>query len=161
MATEIEYKFLVDEKLLREQVNFDEVNCTFIDQGYLSDNPTVRVRLSANGQVRQGWLTIKGKRAGRSRAEYEYPIKSDDAIEMLDNLCHSRLTKTRYFVTIDGNTWEIDVFEGDNKGLIVAELEVPSEDYKFKNPVWAIKDVSKMKQYTNSNLAKKPFKTWK
>jgi len=156
MATEIEYKFLVPEGFPADVFT----SATRIFQGYLSTNPTVRIRLASNGQGRFAYMTVKGKRKGLSRKEYEFSIPADDALEMLD-LCQLKVSKTRYYVNHAGNLWEVDVFDGDNTGLMIAELEVPSEDYKFTIPPWCGKDVSKVSKYTNASLARRPFKTWK
>jgi adenylate cyclase len=155
MAIEIERKFLV-------KGDWKDIvkDCTHVDfrQGYLSrHNCTVRVRIRNN----KGVLTIKGKSKGISRPEYEYDIPHLEADELMQ-LCEGAIIeKTRYFVIHEGKTWELDVFKGDNEGLVVAELELRSEDEKIVMPGWAGEDVSSDKRYTNSNLSLNPYKNWK
>ena len=153
MSKEIERKFLVDEKLFKAIDNGE-----FIAQGYLSSTPerVVRVRIKND----RGYLTIKGKNEGISRSEFEYEIPKSDAEELLKICEPSIIIKRRYIVDVDGSKFEVDIFEGDNAGLIVAEIELKSEDEKFSKPLWLSDEVSFDKRYYNSNLSKKPFKTW-
>ena len=153
MSKEIERKFLVDEKLFKAIDNGE-----FIAQGYLSSTPerVVRVRIKND----RGYLTIKGKNEGISRSEFEYEIPKSDAEELLKICEPSIIIKRRYIVDVDGSKFEVDIFEGDNSGLIVAEIELKSEDEKFSKPLWLSDEVSFDKRYYNSNLSKKPFKTW-
>ncbi len=128
-------------------------------QGYLSSvkERTVRVRIAGD----KGFLTIKGVNTGVTRTEFEYPIPVEEAAAMLDGLCEKPLVeKTRYAVPLDGYTWEIDEFHGDNDGLVVAEVELSSADEKPPLPGWVGEEVSSDPRYFNSNLVKKPFKTW-
>ena len=112
-------------------------------------------------QGSEGRLTIKGPSEGMTRAEYEYSIPREHAVEMLETLCDSpSVEKTRYEVEHEGETWEIDVFEGESEGLVVAELELESEDQVFSRPVWLGQEVTQDRRYANSNLAKNPFKRW-
>ena len=155
MAVEIERKFLLADDQWREQV----LSKSKFSQGYLSLTPerTVRVRV-ADGC---GWLTVKGKSLGASRAEFEYEIPSTDAQQMLDQLCEQPIIeKWRYRVEFNGHLWEIDEFLGDNKGLIVAEVELTSEDEEFFRPHWLGHEVTHDHRYFNSNLIKHPFKEW-
>lgn len=142
MAKEIEYKFLVDIKLLPTLENGIDIT-----QGYLSEKPTVRVRTYG----RQGFLTIKGSGL-ISRDEYEYEIPYIEAIQML-SLCEKRLVKERFIIKIDELKWEIDFFKGKNEGLVIAEIEVPYEGFKFDKPNWIFEDVSGKNEYLNVNLA--------
>jgi adenylate cyclase len=154
MAKEIERKFLVVGDAWRAGAKGKRYR-----QGYLSTHKerTVRVRIAGE----QAFLTIKGLTVGTARAEFEYPIPMQDAAEMLDGLCEKPIIdKIRYKVEHQGLTWEIDEFEGVNKGLIVAEVELPSEDAAFAKPSWAGEDVSSDRRYFNSNLIAKPFTTW-
>lgn len=155
MGIEIERKFLV-KKDKWEQVVKEERS--LFRQGYiLSDQQkTVRVRLTDT----DAFLTIKGQTVGLARPEFEYSIPKEDAQHMLDNFCISELSKIRYFIPHEGHTWEVDEFLGLNEGLIVAEIELGSEDEAFSLPDWVDKDVTDEKKYTNSNLAVKPFKSW-
>jgi len=154
VAKEIERKFLVSGDAWR-----GGSPGTRIRQGYLSRQAerTVRVR-SAGGK---GTLTIKGKSQGATRDEYEYEIPASDADELLDRLCERPLVeKTRYLVPYGGLTWEIDVFEGDNRGLVVAEVELEDERQAVPLPPWILREVTQEARYFNSNLARHPFKTW-
>jgi|LGOV01.1.fsa_nt_gb adenylate cyclase len=155
MAVEIERKFLLADDQWREQV----LSKSKFSQGYLSLTPerTVRVRV-ADGR---GWLTVKGKSLGASRAEFEYEIPSTEAQQMLDQLCEQPIIeKWRYRVEFKGHLWEIDEFSGDNAGLIVAEVELTSEDEEFFRPHWLGHEVTNDHRYFNSNLIKHPFKEW-
>jgi len=128
-------------------------------QGYLSSHPERVVRVRIAGAAAK--LTIKGKTAGISRLELEYDIPVSDAQRMLDELCERPLIdKHRYTEEHAGHTWEIDVFHGDNDGLVIAELELPSEDAPFEKPAWAGDDVSHDPRYYNANLLTAPFKSW-
>jgi adenylate cyclase len=155
MAVEIERKFLLADENWREQV----LSKSKFLQGYLSLAPerTVRVRVADD----RGWLTIKGKNVGASRAEFEYEIPVAEAQQMLDQLCEQPIIdKWRYRVEFKGHLWEIDEFLGDNKGLIVAEVELTSEDEEFFRPHWLGHEVTHDHRYFNSNLIEHPFKEW-
>ena len=128
-------------------------------QGYLSTVPerSVRVRLVRD----KGYLTIKGAATGATRAEYEYIIPADEASEMLDKLCERPLIeKIRYRVEHHGLTWEIDEFDGDNTGLIVAEVELEEEDQAIMLPDWVGKEVTGDPRYYNASLIADPFTSW-
>ena len=154
MATEIERKFLVageDWRALARGTRYR--------QGYLSTvkERTVRVRTIDD----KGFLTIKGVTVGATRSEYEYMIPAADADEMLDNLCEKPIIeKNRYEILLNGVTWEVDEFLGDNDGLIVAEVELQSEDQSFAKPDWIGKEVTDDPRYFNANLIARPFSTW-
>jgi CYTH domain-containing protein len=153
MGQEIERKFLVTNDGWREGAEG-----TLYRQGYLAKDAdrTVRVRVAGT----QAYLTIKGRTKGTSRAEYEYEIPLKDAEELLD-LCEGPLVeKTRHKIQHAGRTWEVDVFHGDNDGLIMAEVELEREDVHVEMPGWAGKEVSGDARYYNSSLSKKPYKTW-
>jgi CYTH domain-containing protein len=127
-------------------------------QGYLNRDKqrTVRVRVVED----RAWLTIKGANAGATRAEFEYPIPLADAEQLLA-LCDGPLVrKTRRIVVHAGASWEIDEFEGDNAGLVVAEIELASEDAAFERPPWLGAEVTHDARYFNSNLATAPYSTW-
>ncbi|MZR62224.1 CYTH domain-containing protein [Alcanivorax sp. DP30] len=154
MALEIERKFLV-----RDTGITDTLPGERLTQGYLSHdkNATVRVRIAGHS----AWLTIKGKTTGATRAEFEYPIPTDDAQAMLADLCgQGVIDKTRYRLPQGNLCWEIDVFHGDNDGLVVAEIELPSEDTPFEKPDWLGEDVTGDVRYYNSALSATPFKDW-
>jgi CYTH domain-containing protein len=155
VATEIERKFLVRRDVWRA----DSARGTAYRQGYLSDDParTVRVRLAGA----KATLTIKGVTRGIERAEFEYEIPPEDAVVLLETLCiRPLIEKTRYRLDHGGRTWEVDVFAGDNAGLIVAEIELPSADAQLELPPWVGAEVSDDARYFNSNLAKHPYTTW-
>ncbi len=127
-------------------------------QGYLNRDRerTVRVRIVET----RAWLTIKGANAGATRAEFEYPIPVADAEQLL-GLCDGPLVrKLRRVVVHAGATWEIDEFLGDNAGLVVAEIELASEDAAFERPPWVGAEVTHDARYFNSSLATAPFSTW-
>ena len=131
MPLEIERKFLVDTGKLGESGNG-----TRYRQGYLpaAGNISVRARICDDA----AWLTIKGETTGASRLEFEYPIPVTDASDILESLCQgSIIDKTRHLVEHAGHTWEIDVFAGDNAGLVIAEVELESEDEAVDLPGWA------------------------
>jgi len=152
MATEIERKFL-----LRDTGFLQGLPGERICQGYLSDavDATVRVRLVGN----QGFLTIKGRSHGISRSEFEYPIPATDA-EQLAMCGASRIDKTRYRIPHGGHLWEVDVFSGANEGLVVAEIELASEEEVFARPDWLGEEVSHDSRYFNSQLSRQPFSGW-
>jgi CYTH domain-containing protein len=109
----------------------------------------------------KGYITVKGISTGASRSEYEYEIPTADANEMLDKLCERPLIeKTRYRIPQDGLTWEIDEFEGVNRGLITAEVELKDEKQSVKLPDWIDKEVTDDPRYFNANLVARPFTTW-
>ena len=154
MGEEIERKFLVRADTWR-----DGATGTRFRQGFLSVEPerTVRIRVAGSS----AWLTIKGKTVGARRSEYEYEIPRSDAEQMLDALCvRPIIDKVRYTVQVGPHTWEIDVFEGENQGLIVAEIELRAENEAFERPGWLGEEVTDDPRYFNSNLAVHPFSTW-
>lgn len=152
MAIEIERKFLLASEAWRSQIN----HSTRIAQGYLATDPTVRVRIKGES----GFLTIKGKSLdGISRSEFEYPIPVTDALELL-KLCPKVLDKTRHLIDANPLTWEIDEFHGDNAGLIVAELELPSIETSFAKPDWLGAEVTGDVRYYNSMLSQTPYSRW-
>jgi len=129
-------------------------------QGYLCTDPerTVRVRLAGD----RGTLTIKGRTEGISRAEFEYPIPTAEAAELLDRLClRPLIEKIRYRVEHAGRTWEIDEFFGANEGLILAEVELEAEDIQPALPPWIGREVSDDPRYYNASLVQRPFSMWR
>lgn len=154
MAQEIERKFLINDPRIVDSLPGERLT-----QGYLSHdkNATVRVRIAGT----RGWLTIKGKTVGATRSEFEYPVPEQDARQMLDELCGAGvIDKTRYRLPQGALCWEIDVFHGDNDGLIVAEIELPSEDTPFDKPDWLGEEVTGDPRYYNSALSSTPFNQW-
>jgi adenylate cyclase len=154
MSVEIERKFLV---LGDEWKSLGQG--TSIRQGYLSTQPdrVVRVRIEDASAT----LTIKGRSVGAIRGEWEYPIPLQDADDLLTTLCERPLIeKTRTRIKHDGMVWEVDEFFGENLGLIVAELELQSEDQRFAKPDWVGEEVTHDARYFNANLLKHPFTAW-
>ena len=155
MASETEHKYLVDTALWRPRGPG-----MLYQQGYLSSvmERVVRVRLAGD----QGFLTIKGMTTGITRLEFEYPIPREDAAVLLDRLCERPLIeKTRHREVFAGRTWEIDVFHGENDGLVLAEVEVASPADTIALPPWARAEVSNDPRYYNNNLVAHPYKTWR
>lgn len=155
MPTEIERKYLLrndDWKLSADQG-------TKYVQGYMIGSKFASVRVRIEGG--KSFLNIKSATLDISRQEYEYQIPVDEANEMLDTLCEKPLVeKTRYIVIHQDLKWEIDVFEGRNKGLIVAEVELESEDQQIELPSWCGQEVSEEPRYYNVSLGKHPFSEW-
>lgn len=159
MPSEIERKFLVTNDSWKQESLKTELR-----QGYLSVDPerTVRVRTIDLGGSDQGYITIKGKTEGVSRLEFEYEIPAQSAHAMLNDLCIKPvIEKTRHKVWHEGNLWEIDVFHGVNDGLVVAEIELKSEDQVFTKPSWLGEEVSSDTRYFNASLMGHPYCEWK
>ena len=153
MALEIERKFLVKEN------DWRNVQGTMYRQGYLNsdENRNVRVRVIND----RGYLTVKGISQGATRVEYEYEIPQAEAEAMLDDLCEKPLIiKKRYKIEFKGFVWEVDEFLGENQGLIIAELELESENQVFIKPEWIGEEVTGDPKYFNSNLIHRPFSMW-
>ncbi|MEB0139119.1 MULTISPECIES: CYTH domain-containing protein [unclassified Undibacterium] len=154
MGVEIERKFLV--------VNQDwktQTEGSLLRQGYISGEPgrIVRVRIEAQ----QASLTIKGLATGIRCGEWEYPIPLADAEVLLAQVCVQPLIeKLRYRIAQDDVVWEIDEFFGANAGLVVAEVELTSEDQPFARPSWLGAEVSHERRYANANLQKHPYQAW-
>ena len=154
MTEEIERKFLVTGDAWRA-----EASGTRFRQGFLSTDPDRTGRVRSAGA--RGTLTIKGRTVGARRPEYEYEIPLADAEQMLDTLCKRPLIeKVRFELRAGAHLWEIDVFEGDNAGLVVAEIELESEDESFERPDWIGEEVTDDPRYFNANLVESPFRTW-
>ena len=155
MGKEIERKFLID---IEKWLLVEKPDGQLYRQGYLLTDPqkTIRVRLSETN----GFLTIKGISIGATRAEYEYEIPIQDAKELLDNFSISELSKVRYKIIYNKKLWEVDEFLADNKGLIVAEIELKDENEHFDLPEWIDKEVTGEEKYYNSNLTINPYKNW-
>ena len=156
MATEIERKFLVKNDLWQDAV----VSESRMKQGYLTSqgNASVRVRIAKD----KAFLNIKSATLGIRRLEFEYEIPLADADEMLSTVAEQPfIDKTRYHVKHGRHIWELDVFEGENLGLIVAELELESEDESFEVPPWSGEEVSGDPRYYNVSLVKEPYSRWR
>lgn len=154
MGIEIERKFLVKNNLWKADANTG----TDFKQGYLTrgSNCSVRVRIEGN----EANINIKSATLGILRQEFEYAIPLDEARELLDLFCPRTVSKKRYKVKYAGQTWEIDVFEQDNNGLVVAEIELNHADEKFEQPPWVGDEVSSQARYYNTELARHPFSQW-
>ncbi|MRR23471.1 CYTH domain-containing protein [bacterium] len=155
MSTEIERKFLVCGEFMDKATESTE-----IVQGYLSSSPgnTVRVRVR-NGK---GYITVKGKAgvSGIERYEWEMEIPVSDARELLKVCEPFPVEKTRYLVPYGGHIFEVDVFHGENSGLVMAEIELDSADEAFEKPPWLGEEVSFDPRYFNAALAAKPYNRW-
>jgi len=154
MAQEIERKFRVANDDWRAMAS----SSSSLKQGYLSSSAeaTVRVRLEDN----LGTVTIKSKTNGITRNEFEYAIPAQEAKELLMLCSGPLIEKIRYRIPQENHTWEIDVFEGDNDGLIIAEIELTSDEDYFAKPQWLGEEVSGDSRYYNSNLATHPYVNW-
>lgn len=155
MGIEIERKYLLKDDSWRQQADAGTRYC----QGYLIGAKQASVRVRIEGD--KAYLNIKSMTLGITRHEYQYPIPQAEANELLDTLCEKPLVeKTRYRVLHAGHEWEIDVFDGANTGLIVAEVELQSEHEHLDLPPWAGIEVSDDPRYYNVNLVKHPYSTW-
>ncbi len=154
MGKEIERKFLVRGDAWRTLASG-----VLYRQGYLNSNRERTVRIRTIGD--KAFLTVKGMTVGATRAEYEYPIPFDDCNAMLDALAEKPLIeKKRYKIPQSPFIWEIDEFFGENEGLIVAEIELQSEEQRFDKPDWIGAEVTDDPRYFNSNLSRHPFTRW-
>jgi len=156
MAQEIERKFLVKDNSFREEA----IKQTRIVQGYLSSVPERTVRVRIKGE--KGFLTIKGigSKSGASRYEWEKEISVKDAEELLEICEPGVIEKVRYIVQNGKHDYEVDEFFGENEGLIIAEVELASEDEAFNKPAWLGQEVTGYTKYYNSMLMKKPYRSW-
>lgn len=155
MATEIERKFLVRDERWRTHAAAG----TPYRQGYLSSAKSCSIRVRVAGET--GFLNIKSATLGARRTEYEYEIPVQDATELLEQLCTRPLIeKVRYLVQHADHTWEVDVFEGDNAGLVVAEIELDEEQEPFELPPWAGEEVTGDPRYYNVSLVERPYRDW-
>lgn len=159
MAREIERKFLVKgsewKDVARQKKHFA--------QGYLNNfkesgsKSSVRVRIEGD----QANINIKSLEIGLSRDEYEYSIDLADAKKILADLSVGPVVeKIRYWVDFEGHVWEVDEFKGDNQGLIVAEVELDSEEVQPKLPPWVTEEVTSLPRYYNISLSQRPFNQW-
>ncbi|MDO4727206.1 MAG: CYTH domain-containing protein [Porphyromonadaceae bacterium] len=131
-----------------------------IKQGYISveDGRVVRIRI----KDQKGYITLKSASQGFACHEFEYEIPVSDAQLMLDKMCHKPIIdKTRFDLLHKGKKWEIDVFNGENEGLIIAEIELQSKDEEFKIPPFIDREVTDDHRYYNAYIAEHPFCTWK
>lgn len=155
MAVEIERKFLVASDAWRAP----GLEVGRYRQGYLARGEACVVRVRIAGE--RAFLTLKGRALNLTRPEYEYDIPAHDAEAMLAQFAQGALVeKTRYLVPHAGRTWEVDVFHGENEGLVLAELELSREDEPFVRPPWLGREVSSEPRYQNASLALRPYRSW-
>ena len=155
LGREIERKFLVIGDGWRQ----DADGGTPLRQGYLIGARQCSVRVRTAGAA--AWLNLKGATLGVERTEFEYPIPPDDAAEILHELCEQPLVeKTRYRVPVGDHVWEVDCFEGANRGLVVAEVELDHPDEAFQRPEWIGAEVSHLPRYYNVALVRHPYRDW-
>ncbi|MFV0592471.1 MAG: CYTH domain-containing protein [Draconibacterium sp.] len=150
---EIERKFLVDKSKWIPAVKGEKIL-----QGYLSTDKERVVRVRTKGE--KAFLTIKGKMEGITRSEFEYEIPVDEALLLLKMCLNHPIEKTRYKELHQGKWWEIDVFEGDNKGLVLAEIELQQEDESVQLPEWTTEEVTHDLRYYNSYMSRTPYSLW-
>lgn len=153
MGVEIERKFLVDCTKLPPLPKPHRLK-----QGYIpAAETTIRVRIADE----KAFLTLKGKSDGLSRSEFEYPIPVSDAEAMLREFCGKKaIEKKRYIIKYEGKMWELDIFEGANKGLIVAEVELETENESIALPEWVTREVTHDPRYRNVSLLASPYQSW-
>jgi len=155
MPVEIERKFLLKSDEWRRQAH----DAQRLRQGYLNNEKRCSVRVRTS--VDRGWLNIKSATIGAQRQEFEYEIPLAEADQMLDTLSLKPLIeKVRHYVNVGQHLWEIDEFEGDNAGLIVAEIELEQADEAFDKPDWVGEEVTHDVRYYNTSLSRHPFKDW-
>jgi adenylate cyclase len=154
VGVEIERKFLLKDTGWRELANPVDYF-----QGYLVADGERTVRIRVAGE--DGFITIKGKSNGMSRKEFEYPIPLDDARDLFSLCINHLVEKRRSKIEWEGKTWEIDEFAGDNEGLILAEIELASEEESFTLPPWIGEEVTGDLRYYNSYLSLHPYSEWR
>ena len=153
MNLEIERRFLINES----NFTLPKVKKS-IKQGYLfsDSNQALRVRMIEQ----EYFLTYKYKKSAINRYEFEYPISQEDGEKLLSLSDNFVITKERYYRKIDKHLWEIDVFHGENEGLVIAEIELEDENEKINIPNWVGIEISNDERYFNFNLSKKPYRSW-
>jgi adenylate cyclase len=155
MPQEIERKFLVTSPGFKLGAR-----STRYRQGYLVTDPRRSVRVRVGGG--EAFVTIKGPTSGATRQEYEYPIPVAHAAEILERLALAPvIDKTRHVLEVDGLVWEVDEFHGENEGLVIAEVELHSEDQPITLPEWVGEEVTSDARYFNQSLVENPYSSWK
>jgi adenylate cyclase len=155
MALEIERRFLVAGDGWRDHVRWSRN----LQQGYLAGSPTgltLRVRSDGAGAA---WLTLKYPAAGIARHEFEYAIPSADAAALLER-SEARLLKCRYGLDLPGGDWVLDLFEAENAPLVIAEVELESEQQSLELPGWCCREITGLGAFSNAALAQRPFASW-
>ena len=156
MGREVERKYLVKNALWRREAD----RGIEYRQGYLCLDPRRGVRVRLGGE--KAILTVKGQSEGSARDEFEFPIPAADAEELLERICiQPIIEKTRYQVHRGDLTWEIDEFAGENRGLLIAEVETDKPPQQIPIPEWAGEDVTDDPRYFNTHLVKQPYSQWK
>ena len=155
MPYEIERKFLVRDERWRASAD----RATSIRQGYLTRNGSMSLRIRLVDGVRAK-LTIKSPVSEIRRLEFEYEIPMADGTALLGLREGGVIAKLRHKIPWHGMFWEIDVFQGENRGLVIAEIELPHEDTIFEKPDWLGREVTSDPRYSNAHLAKMPFRGW-
>jgi adenylate cyclase len=154
MAKEIERKFLVDPDLLGPLEAGVAMSQAYVSSG---ENAVVRVRIAGD----EAWLTLKGRNTGPVRSEFEYPIPVLDARQMIEEFCGGRvISKTRYLRQYGNYRWEIDVFDGANAGLVLAEVELSDPAEEPPLPDWVGLEVTEDSRYFNNSLYARPYSGW-
>ena len=153
MNLEIERRFLIN----KSNFTLPKVRKS-IKQGYLFSDSNQALRVRMIGQ--EYFLTYKYKKSAINRYEFEYSISKEDGDKLISLSEYFIITKDRYYREIDNHVWEIDVFHGENKGLIIAEIELEDENEKINIPNWVGMEISNDERYFNFNLSKKPYRSW-
>jgi len=154
MGIEIKRRFLVNhDNLLVADAK------KYIKQSYVCASPEKIVRVRTVDDT-TAILTVKNRTETMTNLDYEWMIKYEEALEMFDKLCNGSIVKTRYIFIERDVTWEVDVFHGDNEGLIIAGVELKKENKKFNKPAWIGEEITNDTRYYNSNLITKPYKDW-
>ncbi|GAB3383157.1 CYTH domain-containing protein [Lysobacter fragariae] len=166
MGIEIERKFLVTDDSWRAMAH----KVVPMAQGYLNDLAAMDTQLKGSGAMKasvrvriqgdEAYLNLKSRELGHTRHEFDYPIPVDDARGLLALSVGGLVDKKRHYVDFGGYLWEVDEFLGDNAGLVVAEIELPSADAAFAKPAWAGREVTDSSRYYNLALASRPYSQW-
>lgn len=175
MGVEIERRFLVkmnQEELMKILGVDADDGGIHITQGYLLSSPekSIRIRRSRTNHIDEGFITVKGKKTGASGSEFEYPIQGSIAQQMISDLCDPakviHKVRYRYLAALGVRPgirhlwWEVDIFDGANQGLIIVEIELPSEDFDIEIPEWVDEEITSDSRYSNARLYEKPFIHW-
>ncbi len=156
MAVEIERKFLVADASWRSGAG----DARAFQQAYLAKTELLSIRIRiVDGAT--ATMTIKSAEPGVERREYEYAIPIEDANELLQRREGAIIVKTRHLVRSDGHVWEVDVFERENAGLVIAEIELTRPDEPIERPTWLGEEITHDRRYYNAELAKAPFARWR
>jgi adenylate cyclase len=155
MSFEIERKFLV----LSDVWRYSAIRHTKIRQAYLDSNANVSIRIRIKDDS-SATLTLKSRSSKLRRREFEYAIPTLDAEELMSLRRSHIVEKVRHIVPHDNLSWEVDVFSGENEGLVVAEIELPDENHQIKLPPWIGSEITGQDRYYNGTLAQRPYRSW-